>query len=514
MLNKADSDLSSTAVLHNSEDISVCDDRLSSQYPSAPRKIWQSFPERLSATLVLICDYLSLILAIVSALHLRNLALEDSYPLHFTLDFNNQLLFFVIPLFYIGLTFYEGLYQRRLPFWQSAGKLIKVYTFATCFAVALLYFSGVIKSTSRLFIGFLWILSCVFIIVTRFLVKRALAAVGLWRKWVIVVGEPDTVAALAKSFAEEPGLGYQIAGVIEKNHSRNHRVAGCPVLGNLNNLEAAITGSGVSEVIISLADLARPDLLALVYRIQPLVRNVTIVPDLDGLPLSNLEADTFFNQKAVMLRVRNNLLHLRNRILKRCLDVICGTALLVLCSPLMLLAGLSIALDSPGPVIYAGRRLGKKGREFKCYKFRTMFLNEGEILAKHLAENGKAREEWQRFAKLKVHDPRVTRVGKWLRQFSLDELPQLFNVIKGDMSLVGPRPYLPSERERLGLSAKTILKAVPGITGLWQVRGRNDLEFTERLSLDTWYIRNWSIWLDITLMLRTVWVVVRKKGAY
>jgi Undecaprenyl-phosphate galactose phosphotransferase WbaP len=255
-------------------------------------------------------------------------------------------------------------------------------------------------------------------------------------------------------------------------------------------------------------------LLSLVYRIQPLVEKLTIVPDLQGLPLSNLELETYFDQEAMLLRVRNNLKIQYNLVIKRFFDLICGTIILICALPFLLLIAFLVKLDSSGPILHNGKRIGKKNQEFKCYKFRTMFINEAEILKEHLAESPEAKEEWKRFAKLKLYDPRVTRVGKWLRKFSLDELPQIINVLRGEMSLVGPRPYLPRERERMNFYGDIILETVPGITGLWQVRGRNNIEFEGRLSLDSWYVRNWSLWLDISLLIRTIAVVLDRKGAY
>jgi undecaprenyl-phosphate galactose phosphotransferase len=212
-------------------------------------------------------------------------------------------------------------------------------------------------------------------------------------------------------------------------------------------------------------------------------------------------------------RKYNNLLIHRNRLLKRTLDLCCSLLFLGITIPVMALIAILIKFDSPGPVIHSGKRLGKDGRMFKCYKFRTMDVREHEILKEYLTSHPEAAKEWQQYAKLRTFDPRVTKAGKWLRKFSLDELPQIVNVLLGEMSLVGPRPYLPSERERMSFYEKIILDSVPGITGLWQVRGRNDITFEERLSLESWYVRNWSIWLDIMLLFKTIEAVIGRRGA-
>lgn len=188
--------------------------------------------------------------------------------------------------------------------------------------------------------------------------------------------------------------------------------------------------------------------------------------------------------------------------------------MLVLALPLMLVLGLLIKIDSPGPVLFTDYRLGRFGAGFSCYKLRTMYLENIDMLQKHWQSNPECKEEWKRYGKLKRNDPRVTRCGKWLRKSSLDELPQLFNVLKGEMSLVGPRPYLIAEQAAMGQFADIILSVYPGVTGLWQVSGRNELEFTERLQIDFKYVHQRSCWLDTWILLRTIIAIISRKGAY
>ena len=420
--------------------------------------------------------------------------------------------YFLIPLLFIGLICYEKLYQRRLPFWKCAGKLVKISTFATLFIVGILYFTGAAHSLSRIFVGLVWLFVNFYLITGHYLTKRILVACGLWRQAVIVVGTKETIELLTNSFDHNPDLGYQISGIIVNTADQTVQYP-YPVLGTLDSLEEAISRSGVSEVVIALPQLKLPELSKLIHQVKPLVKNVAIMPDLQGLPLNNLEIDFSFYQKTVMLRVRNNLLDFHNLMLKRIFDLCFGLTALLVAWPVMLLIAVLIKLDSPGPVIHTAGRLGKDGRKFKCYKFRTMFTDGPELLKQHLAHNRAAAEEWQEFAKLRAFDPRITRVGKWLRRYSLDELPQIFNVLKGEMSLVGPRPYLLREQKQMGDYKKIVCETMPGITGLWQVRGRNEIAFEGRLSLDAWYVRNWSLTLDLILLIRTFGVVLKRKGA-
>ncbi|NLX88781.1 MAG: undecaprenyl-phosphate galactose phosphotransferase WbaP, partial [Syntrophomonadaceae bacterium] len=187
--------------------------------------------------------------------------------------------------------------------------------------------------------------------------------------------------------------------------------------------------------------------------------------------------------------------------------------LIMLLAPLLLLIAILIRIESPGPTLFAHKRLGKNGVPFNCYKFRSMVMNAQELLPQLLEDNPELQEEWNRDFKLK-HDPRVTRIGRILRQTSLDEIPQLINVLKGEMSLVGPRPIIAEEMERFGDAARDYMMVSPGMTGLWQVSGRSDIDYQERVLMESWYVRNWSLWLDISLLFRTVGIVLNRKGAY
>ncbi|MEZ5778650.1 MAG: sugar transferase [Paracoccaceae bacterium] len=198
---------------------------------------------------------------------------------------------------------------------------------------------------------------------------------------------------------------------------------------------------------------------------------------------------------------------------KRALDIVIAATGLVMLAPLFVLTALAVLLSSPGPLLYGHRRIGANGRVFRCWKFRSMVENSGEILERHLAENPEARAEWRRSRKLK-NDVRVTPVGHILRDYSLDELPQLFNVLRGEMSIVGPRPVQFDELEMYGTDVAFYLRARPGITGLWQVSGRNDVSYDQRVSMDKAYVSQWSLLGDFVIILKTVPAALTAKGAY
>ncbi len=200
--------------------------------------------------------------------------------------------------------------------------------------------------------------------------------------------------------------------------------------------------------------------------------------------------------------------------IKRGVDLVLTTLLLLLLWPLLLVLTVWIRMDSPGPALHIAARIGKNGKLFRCYKFRSMYVGADQLLEDYLEDRPEEKKEWEEFAKLRHYDPRVTKAGRWLRKYSLDELPQIFNVLEGTMSLVGPRPYLPREKEAIGDFLPVICRTLPGITGLWQVSGRNEIKFAGRLELDAKYVKNWSLKQDMALLLKTVGAVLGKKGAY
>ena len=185
----------------------------------------------------------------------------------------------------------------------------------------------------------------------------------------------------------------------------------------------------------------------------------------------------------------------------------------LLISPIILLIAILIKIDSPGPIFYGHKRLAKGGKTFKCWKFRSMYMNADKKLQEYLDKDPALKREWQEYFKLKK-DPRVTKIGKFLRKTSLDELPQLWNVLKGELSLVGPRPIVEGEIEKFGKDYILYKRTKPGITGYWQVSGRTDTTYEERTKLERYYVSNWSIWLDIYILAKTFVVVFKKEGAY
>jgi len=254
-------------------------------------------------------------------------------------------------------------------------------------------------------------------------------------------------------------------------------------------------------------------LIPLINAIQHKVDNTLFIPDLEGIAVLGTKLRHFFNEQAIVLEVRNNLADPVNYLAKRVFDYLISLCVIAIFLVPFCMIYLAIILTSRGPGIFRHQRVGKGGKAFSCFKFRTMYADAEERLEEILAKSVSAREEWDEFQKLS-DDPRITPMGRFLRQTSLDELPQLLNVVRGEMSLVGPRPVTKNEIDKHYQAAADLCFSVPpGITGLWQVSGRSSSSYDHRVSLDSWYVRNWNLWLDMVILMKTVRVVLKREGA-
>jgi len=405
------------------------------------------------------------------------------------------------------------LYTRRTLFWDEVRRVLYACSAATLLVLVLSFAGRRVASPSRLIIVGLWFAGVIAVPMARYHAKRLLAAAGLWRKRVLIVGAGDTGIAVCERVAATPDLGYEPVALVDDDpHKIGSTVAGLTVHGPLEMVPSLITELRAKDIVMAMPGSARERLLHVVALCEERVQSIRLVPDLLGLAAVGVEAEEL--DGVLLLHMRSNLAKPWNLLVKQTFDVLVAMTVTVLLVPVWLAAALAVRLDSPGSIFFVDERLGRGRRPFRCIKFRTMYSDGGRRLETHLAAHPDSRREWERYAKLRSFDPRVTRVGRLLRRSSFDELPQLINVFRGEMSLVGPRPYLPSEIDRIGELADTLSKAPPGITGLWQVSGRNDLSFEQRLRLDEYYVRNWSLWLDVVVLLKTIGAVLWRRGAY
>lgn len=346
----------------------------------------------------------------------------------------------------------------------------------------------------------------------RLMLKRVLCRIGLWSTPVIIYGAGNTGAGIATYLQNNPLQGLRPAAFFDDNPSlEGTTVMGVPVIGEFELVEQYAKRIGSNHLIIAIPSLSQSSLLRVTSSEAQVFKNIQYVPDFPGLPLESVDTGRLDNR--LTLVVRMNLRQRHKQLIKRAFDLVTAGVGVILTAPLLLILVALIRLDSAGSVLYSQSRVGRGGRAFRIWKFRSMVPNADSQLEEYLTEHPHLRQEWEANQKLEA-DPRVTRVGRFLRRTSLDELPQLINVFRGEMSLVGPRPIVNDEVSRYGNTIDLYSLVRPGMTGYWQVSGRSDLGYDKRVAMDAFYIRNWSIWFDIVILASTVRVVLARKGAY
>jgi len=357
-----------------------------------------------------------------------------------------------------------------------------------------------------------WVLAILFSALGRFAVRRIVYTMrdrGLFTKNAIVVGADSEGEAVAEQLIGAPTCGLRLVGFLDDEKPIGSKIVpGIGVLGTTSELQRVLDDRGVTEIVVVPTAISRERLLE-IFQTFGTSKDVTIrlTSGLYELMTTNVRVKEFGGVPLISIdRVR---LTGMNVFLKSCLDYVLALTCLIVLSPILLVVAILVKLDSPGPVLYHRRVLGLGGKRLQALKFRTMMVNGDDILEKDPA----LLEQYRSDGKLK-EDPRVTRLGKKLRRTSLDELPQLVNVLRGEMSLVGPRMIAPDEHTRYDRWGTNLLTVKPGITGLWQVSGRADVPYEERVKLDMYYIRNYSIWTDIKLLYQTIGAVLRGRGAY
>lgn len=454
-------------------------------------------------------DYAALAVAGILAVYIRNCIMTYS-----TFQVSEGYLFLWLPLVFMFFNFYSGLYGRRMLIYRMVERLFFACLEGTVLGIILMFFAQVSGQVSRLFVVLYTILAFTLMAVLRVVLSKVMKRVKVFQIPVLIVGAGKTAELVVQQILRDSGMRYRVVGFLEDRHPVNTPIHGFPVLGGFDDMEKVIQETGVRTVLIATPGLPQDDLSDLIYRAQSLVKQVDVVPNLVAVPMSNVTAESFFDAKIMVLHIRNNLASPWNQLLKRIFDIVATICGGILISPILLAIAIWVYHDSPGPVIFKNKRIGLNGEEFNCYKFRSMYMNNQEILARYLSNHPMLQKEWETYRKLRGFDPRITPVGKVLRKYSLDELPQLLNVLKGEMSLVGPRPYLPEEIPMMGENSRVVLMAKPGITGYWQVSGRNDVTFDERVDMESWYVYNWSVWIDFLILWKTIKVVFSHEGAY
>lgn len=405
----------------------------------------------------------------------------------------------------------RGLYKIRLTgSWFHQAKTI---TSAATVGLTLLiayYFVLQAPVDSRALVPFVWVAIIVVLCVARLIVAGIM---GILHRWgfgttrLLVVGSGRLAKMVMQHIVANPNLGYSIIGFLNDMNEPPGDFGRFKMLGTLNDLGMVIRSMFVDEVIIALPSHLNQHAIRSVKMCERLGASFKLIPDLYEMSLSRIDMETI--EGIPLIGIKQVSLNTAQRFITRMVDVCGAILILVLGSPFWLFIALIVGISSSGPVIYRQWRVGWKEKPFLTYKFRSMYKNADERLALLLAKN----EVSGPVFKIK-DDPRITPIGKFLRRTSMDEIPQLFNVIKGDMSLVGPRPPLPREVDQYEDWQKGRLTVKPGMTGLWQVRGRSDISFDEGVLMDLYYIENWSLRLYFRILLRTIPAVLFSRGAY
>lgn len=408
-----------------------------------------------------------------------------------------------------------GHYSRRRQLWQEIGDIIVAAGVCFLLHAALLYLLKI--SFSRTWVLSSWALIALCVPVTRQVAKRLSLSLGGWRQRTVIVGTGQLGRETAQIYAADPHLGYEVMAFIDPwrdEAGEAIEIGDQSIPVHRLDPEAIVLPAwlGRPHIVVALDLDELPGRESLIEKLSLYHGDIDVISPVRGLPISNARVSHFFSYDILSLRICNNLARPWSQLLKRVFDIVASASLLVFLAPLLGVIAFLVR-QSGTPIIFPHTRVGRGGRLFKCLKFRTMVPNAGEVLNELLRTDSTARAEWEESFKLK-DDPRITALGAFLRTTSLDELPQLWNVLRGDMSLVGPRPVVVDEIERYGDAKAYYYEVRPGLTGLWQISGRSDLDYDRRISLDTWYVRNWTLWYDILILFKTVLTVPAKAGAY
>jgi Undecaprenyl-phosphate galactose phosphotransferase WbaP len=475
------------------------------------------FRKLLCLLLLLFTDALALALSFVLAhlireeilirllrLRLRPLLLPDLFAMGFG----------TAALILLAVFAFERLYVRRYTFWEETRHLLKAVTLSAVLLLIVSSIPGSLPQFPKTIIFSSWLTGLALFPLFRLATKKLFNATGLWRKNVVVLGTNPVALAVADEIRKNDSLCYRVVGFLSDGPRPEEGPTASPhIIGTIADLDREMClRYEIKDIFIALPDCPQERLIEISKTSENLAETIKIVPSIGSLYAMGVEIEN--TGDIISVSVARNLIKPWNRFVKRLFEIVLSLGAIVIWLPFFGLIALAVKLDSAGPAIYVQERLGKKDRPFRIFKFRSMYVDNQARLADHFRRDPGLRKEWDIFRKLKTNDPRVTRVGRVLRRWSLDETPQLFNVLRGEMSLVGPRPFLPEETRDALEPGRLISSVPPGLTGLWQVRGRNALTFRDRLYLDEYYIRNWSPWLDIVILLKTVKALVQRRGAF
>ncbi len=429
--------------------------------------------------ILLIIDIITLIGIFYLSIFMRNRLHSSDIPIFNQIELIDFMFVICIIIF---LFINEKIYSFRYDFWQESKKIVKSIFLSYLLVLTILALMKSNQEYSRLFITIYFISATIIVPIIKRYTKKFLYSFDFFKKRVLLIGDSVQKRRFKKEFYNNFYLGQTYA-------SRDY-----------------------DFVIIISKGISTDKLDILIRKYIDSSDGLYIVPYMTNINFAYSTIMEYSNIQHNSIYIENRLLIKQNIWLKSIFDKLSAILIMPFFAIIHIIISFFIKLDSKGAIFFKQPRLGKDNKNFLCYKYRTMYENSDNLLIEYLKKNPQEIDYYNKYHKYK-NDPRVTKVGKILRSSSLDELPQLINVLKGDMSLVGPRPYMLNEADKLGDSKDLILKVKPGITGLWQVSGRNNLSFEERNELEVWYIKNWLFWDDFIILIKTIKVVLMKVGA-
>lgn len=428
-----------------------------------------------------------------------------------------------VGFFYLLWNWFQGNYSKRCAFSDELAGLLKSIFICIGLESTVCGFWGERSVLLGLLVS--WSLMLFLVPVSRLSIKWWLYKKGAWTRPTVIIGAGDNAQRTAEAIQSDWMLGFNIVEFIDcSGHETGNipikddrpvfkEISGHKIPVRSCHWDSKIFQSlGNPHIVVATDNVDFWNIVRILYEQDVPYSSLNISPPVAGIPMIGLGMSHVFKHDVLMMSVQNNLARFIPRMLKRMFDLVMASIILVLLTPLFVAVSIAVGVSGK-QIIYGHWRVGRFGKPFRCYKFRSMVMNSSEVLQNLLDADPEAKAEWEKDFKLK-NDPRITRIGQLIRRTSIDELPQLFNVIKGDMSLVGPRPVVEEEITRYKDMGNLYHMVRPGITGLWQISGRNDISYQERVNLDSWYSKNWSLWYDLVILSKTIFVVLNRSGAY
>lgn len=456
---------------------------------------------------LLLVDIFSLTLAGFMAIIIRAYIGNGFEPLDFYLR--------MIPLLiiFIGIYGWRGLYPSiGLSPVEELRRLTMSTSIVFLLVTGITFWGHNAAQFSRLIFAFAWLISLTLMPLCRAVLRNIAVKHGRWGEPIAVIGYGNQGKEVVAFLHNNQSLGLKPVLLIDSLiSSESEPTISNSLIRHLDQSDSGIHLDYIETVLLITSEMPHNIQEAIVNQQQLGFKRMILIPNLNWV--GSVGVIPYDLEGFLGLEVRQNLLSEWLQWGKRILDIFLVIISGFLLVPLGFLIAIIIRLDSPGGIFFSQERIGKGGKTFKMWKFRTMVANADQELEKFLANNPVASSEWEQSQKL-INDPRITSFGRLIRRFSLDELPQFWNVLNGEMSLVGPRPFLSEQRDYYGLIYNLYIQVLPGMTGLWQVSGRNDVRFDTRVRFDQYYVRNWSIWLDFYIIIKTFWAVLRGDGAY